>query len=314
MIDIITADIILAVGTTVAEYTFGKVGDKCLDTFWSKHVISKILRNDKKFIRGQFENIHLEPTHFHQEEDIVSFFFKNIFQDSIFLYPVSSIPQDKSTLLFSRFREYFVIDEDWETSLLFKKVRLKLDACINHHNELVNKYFLTESERIILKSMHRNHSDLLGYLGNTLDSSSELLFKNNNLDYSHKQIESILHAFRMDMRHYRLSLMIYSIGLIIIACVAIMMVPSIVKIGPYLSIENDLDLILVFLIPAAIAAIISWVLLLLRFSAKKKLDQYEEKVSEYMDYLWKLHFNFYKQNFTFISETASPASGKDSYT
>ena len=33
MFDSITADIIQAVGVTVAEYAFGKAGDKLLDTF-----------------------------------------------------------------------------------------------------------------------------------------------------------------------------------------------------------------------------------------------------------------------------------------
>lgn len=310
LIDIITADIIQSVGVTVAEYAFGKAGDKLLDTFVGKHKISKILKDDRKFIKKQFEGIHLESINFH-EEDIVSFFFKNIFQDLIFLYPVSIIPQDQSQLLLERFFDYFTIKDNNKRSST-EVVRLKLDACINHHNELINKYILTESERIILKTIHRNQSDLLGYMGKTLDSSSELLFKNYNLDYSHKQIEAILHALRMDMRHYRLSLMFYSLALTIMACIAIIMVPSIVKIGPHLNI-GDGDLITVFLIPATTAFVISWVLLMLRLSAKKKLDKYEERISAYMDALWELHFESYRRKFSSISETLFSTSGEDSH-
>ena len=187
MFDSITADIIQAVGVTVAEYAFGKAGDKLLDTFGDKHKISKILKDDRKFIKKQFEGVCLQPNSGYEKEDIVSFFFKNIFQDLIFLYPVSTIPQDQSRLLLERFYDYFQMREDSDIKLSSEAVQLKLDACINYHNELINKYVLTESERIILKIIHRNQSDLLGYIGKTLDSSSELLFKNYNLHFDSYQ-------------------------------------------------------------------------------------------------------------------------------
>ena len=91
------------------------------------------------------------------------------------------------------------------------------------------------------------------------------------------------------------------------------MVPAIVKIGPFLNIDDD-DLIVVFFIPATMSTVISLVLLLLRFSAKHKLDKYEKKISEYMDALWRLHFDSYQRTFASISGTVLSASVEDNYT
>ena len=53
----------------------------CLILLGDKHKISKILKDDRKFIKKQFEGVCLQPNSGYEKEDIVSFFFKNIFQD-----------------------------------------------------------------------------------------------------------------------------------------------------------------------------------------------------------------------------------------
>ena len=204
MVEIITAEVIKTVGIAVAEYAFGKVGDKFYETFSAKHKIKKILKEDKKYIEEQFESRDLETLH------IEEFLFHEIFQNSIFLYPVSTIPKDRVELLWRKYCAYMTDkhNTDSDNIDIENEVIAKLGKCVNNHNELVNKHLLSESDRIILKTMQRSQSDLLGYIGQTLDANSELQSTHAKLDYTHKQVEGILHAFRMDMRHYKLLLML----------------------------------------------------------------------------------------------------------
>lgn len=284
MVELITAEVIQAVGSVVAEYAFGRVGDNLLDSFSTKRKIKKILGDDKKFIEKQFKN---------QERRLFiiveEFLFKDIFQDPLFLYPVSNIPEDRAALLWERFYNYAkkANYDGIDIPSLEDECRIKLGACTNYHNELINKYLLSESERIILKTIHRNQSDLLGYIGKTLDSNSELQFENYKLDYTHKQIEGILHALRMDMRHYKFLLILYSIGIIIVELVSIIMLPRIIAIlGNSLAVQS----VAVFVTIVLIIALIFSLLLRLFYSTIKNVQNCERRISAYMEALWDLHF------------------------
>lgn len=289
MIDFITTEMIKAVGIAVSEYAFGRVGDHLFDTFSTKLKIKGILRKDEKFIERQFKNQKIELLIAGK-----SFLFEEVFQDSIFLYPVSDIPESRSTLLWQRYCNYIQKNQyDLSLSLDDDTYKHKLVACVNNHNELVNKALLNDSERIILKTIDRNQSDLLGYIGKTLDANSNLQFENYNLDYAQKQIEGILHALRMDMRHYKLLLILYAIGILIITLTTILVLPQITLLLDSLN-ENA------FIAITPIMLIIAWLfalLLRLFFSTMKNVKMFEEKISTYMDALWHLHFTSYSKQF-----------------
>lgn len=284
---IITAEVIKEISGAVAEYAFGRASDKILDNFSAKWKIKKILKDDRKFIEGQFKDIEYDLYSVVEE-----FLFTEIFQDSMFLYPVTKIPDDRATLLWERwecFRNKTIDTYKW--SAFDDEFKEKLVACINNHNELVNKNLLSESEGIILKTIHRNQSDLLGYIGKTLDANTELQFQDSQLDYTHKQIEGILHALRMDMRHYKFLLFLYSIGILIIELVSIVMLPNIVAalkdsvVDQPVLVFNAIILIIVFL----------FVLLLYLFSSTLiNVRNCEKRISAHMETLWELHFKSYR--------------------
>lgn len=100
----------------------------------------------------------------------------------MFLYPVSDFPKEMFILLEKRFYAY-AEKTDWEIS------SIDLVDCVVKHNKLVNKYLLSDSERIMLKTIQRNQSDLLGYIGKTLDSNSELQIDNQSLDYTQNKLK-----------------------------------------------------------------------------------------------------------------------------
>lgn len=290
MMELITTEVIEFVGVAIAEYVFGKVGDCYFDSFLAKRKIKKILNEDKKFIDKQFDNLS------DMDWDVHTFLFQDIFQDSLFLYPVSAIPEDRAKLLWERFCNYLKNKRDFandNVSSLESEFKLKLELCVNKHNELVSKNLLSESERIILKTMNRNQLDILGYIGKTLDSNSELQFENHKLDYAHKQLEGILHALRMDMRHYKFLLMIYSIGILMLGIVSVIMLPTIINA------ERNLISIISILV-------LIFILLLVPYSsALKNVHICEKKISDYMELLWDLHFKSYEQQFKSVFEQKS---------
>lgn len=284
---ITTLGVIKAIGEAVAGYAFGKAGDKFFDTFSAKWKIKKILKDDKKFIEGQFKDIEYELRSVVEE-----FLFTEIFQDSMFLYPVTNIPDDRATLLWERWERFRNKTTDkYEWPVFDDEIKIKLEACINNHNELVNKNLLSESEGIILKTIHRNQSDLLGYIGKTLDANTELQFQDSKLDYTHKQIEGILHALRMDMRHYKFLLFLYSIGILIIELAAIIMLPKIIAALQYSVAEQS---VVVFNSIIFIVACLFMLLLGLFTSTLMNVKNCEKRISTHMETLWELHFRSYR--------------------
>lgn len=287
MIELITAEVIHSVGSAIAEYVFGKAADYYADKFWIKRKIKKILSEDKKFIDELFDGQK------NMDLDVHTFLFNDIFQDSLFLYPISNIPEDRAKLLWERFCGYLKNKQSFageDVSSLESEFKIKLELCVNKHNELVSKNILNENERIILKTMHRNQLDIMGYIGKTLDSNSELQIENHKLDYAHKQLEGILHALRMDMRHYKFLLMVYSIGFLMLGINFVLILPEIMKVG-----RNQISVICIF--------VLLFLLLLIPFvSAMKNVHNCENKISDYMSILWELHFKSYKKQYEHLYE------------
>lgn len=284
----VTKEIIKAVCVTVAEYTFGKVGDKFYDDFLSRQKIKRILKKDEKFIDEQFS------FQINSKINVCEFLFQDIYQNTMFLYPVTNIPKDRAKLLWERFCDYVRYRDDFgdvDIIILEDEYRNRLETCVNYHNELVSQYLLSESDRIILKTMHRNQIDILGYVGKTLDSNSELQQKSDQLDYTHKQIEGILHALRMDMSHYKFLLLLYSVGIVLTAIILILNLQS------FMDPRNDLFGVLV-------GGVLLLIMLFIPFyNAMKNINKCENKISQYTDCLWNLHFESYKKQFETLAKS-----------
>ena len=282
---LITAEVLKNIGSTVGQYIFGRVGDNYFDNFSAKRKLKKVLKEDEKNIEQQFQG-KLEKTDI---EKIKKFFFEDAFQNAVFLYPVSVFPKERLDLLEKQFYAY-VSETNFQNALEISVSDLA--KCINKHNELVSKYLLSESERIMLKTIQRDQSDLLGYTGKTLDSNSELQVEDLTLDYTHRQIEGILHAMRMDMQHYKFLMLLYSVGILIIIAIAIIILPQMLKAAnDFNSISSSLIVVLV-LFPLATSLLLYLFVLSLR-----NVKIREEKILKYMELLWKLHFDRYTDFF-----------------
>lgn len=290
MLERIPTKVIKDVSISVAEYFLGKSGDNFFDTFSARHKIKKILIEDKTYIKKQFKKFNIISP-----DIIETFLFEDIFQDSIFLYPVSSIPEDRAKLLWERFCIYIRENCDSDISSSLEDYRIALEECLNNHNKLIDKHLLSESDRIILKTIHRNQSDLFGYIGKTLDANSELQLESSILDYTHKQIEGILHALRMDMRHYKILLVLYSIGILVIEFVSIIILPKVIyALGSSIA---DYTAIVLASIIMMIIVFMFLLLLGLFLSTIRNIKICENRISAWMSDLWELHFTCYKSQF-----------------
>lgn len=73
-----------------------------LDRFTAKHKLKRILKEDEKNIEQKFQ----ESVEDAKIEKIKRFFFEDIFQDVMFLYPVSDFPKEMFILLEKRVYAY----------------------------------------------------------------------------------------------------------------------------------------------------------------------------------------------------------------
>ncbi len=275
------------IGDVILGYVFGKVADELYDAALAKHKVKKILKKDEAYIKEQFKT---EDYYF-----IKTFLVEKVYNDPAFLYPVSDLPEDKAKTLWKQFCSYMEeADRYRHFNIDDERLEDKLKACVDKHNELVNKFFLSEKERIILKIMHKNQTDLFGYIGETLTPNTQLQIEDCKLDYAHKQIEGILRAFRMDMRHHKIILSFCSVGILIITFIFVIMLPKIIDAATGTVAGEDIT---VYLIILFIIIVVFSLLMFLFSHTIRAIRDYEKRIIRYMEDLWTVHFIRYEEQF-----------------
>ena len=138
--------------------------------------------------------------------------------------------------------------------------------------------------------LERDRADLFGYIGKTLNDESALQYNNERLDYLHKQLEGILHALRMDQRHYKILLALYSVAIIALTVILAVALPSVL---PKLTWYNwQLLLILAVFLYAFL------LLFVLFMKSYHRVEKYENRITYYVENLWTIHFNTYQGLFS----------------
>ena len=216
----------------------------------------------------------------YREYPIEEFFMEKIFQDQYFLYPFDVFPQDKSDKLYEKFQKYILSKGmDCEPIDTDEHFRPMLEDCVNYHNTRVHKVMLDPSQRLFEKDM-KEYMAATGYAGHTLDSMAEALVNNPDLDYTHRQIDGILRALRMDLRFYRLALIICTIGLMVIA-------PVVVALYANYTSEH------IAIIAAAMCAVAWASILIFEVVALWKVIYCEIAIKKHTEELWRKNFECY---------------------
>lgn len=205
---------------------------------------------------------------------------EKIFQDQNFLYPFDTLPQDKSDKLYQRFKEY-VLEKGMDFSSISEdeNFRSMLTDCVDYHNTLVHQAVLDPSQRLLEKDM-KEYMAATGYVGHTLDPTAEALANNPSLEYTHRQIDGILRALRMDLRFYRLALVMCTIGLMVIAPVIVALYAN------YRSVH-------VAMIAAALCIVAGISVLFFEGVAWWKIIYCEKTIKKHTEALWKKNFERY---------------------
>lgn len=271
---LVMSTIAIPVGKAIGGYLMGKGGDYALEQASFKAKIKKIIRKDKKYIRHKFSDLK------YREYPIEDFFLENIFQDQYFLYTFDSFPKEKSDKLYERFQGY-VLGKDMDVSSICEdeNFRSMIEDCVNYHNILVHQIMLNPSQRLLEKDM-KEYMTATGYVGHTLDPTAVALGDNPDLEYVHRQVDGILHALRMDLRFYRLALVMCTIGLMVIAPVMVALYAN------YKSVH-------IAMIAAALCIVAGISILFFEVMAWEKVIYCEKTIKMYTDALWRKNFERY---------------------
>ena len=154
-----------------------------------------------------------------------------------------------------------------------------LEDCVDYHNTLVHQTILDPSQRLLGKDM-KEYMAATGYAGHTLDPMAEALADNPALEYTHRQIEGILRALRMDLRFYRFALIMCTIGLMVIAPVVVALYAN------YKSVH-------IAMIAAALCVVARFSILLFEVVAWWKVIYCEKTIKKYTEALWQENFGRY---------------------
>lgn len=273
----------------LGDYFFGKAFDRFINRTAMKRTVKHILKDDTVFINRAFSPLPVSPS---EIEKISAFLIDDVFQNRKYLYPTTSIPEEKESLLWESFVEN--VSEKAQISISDTDERIfrtQLVNCVNHHNGLIDKYFLDEGDRIIVNAIEKNHSDLLGYIGQTMNSASELQSEEATLDYSHKQLEGVLHALRMDLRHHKLVLLLSLIGLFILSSLSVLIAPKLVQQIDLSRFDSSLAAIM---LPLTVFLLFFFILVLVILVERKIILRAEARISRYTESLWELHYSCYE--------------------
>lgn len=283
----IPAAVVVPIAETICSFLFGRLGNGILDNALIRRKTKRILSEDKKKIKSLFI---AEPD---KAKAVEEFLFTDIFQDQVFLYPVSSLPEDRVELVWDKYRRFTKDYNDAVSSTPEDKTLLI--ECINNHNALVGKQLLNNSDRLILGVLERDRSDVFGYIGKTLNSDSDLQYSNDRLDYAHKQIEGILHALRMDQRHYKILLALYSVGLIGLSVALVIVFPGVLPELTRNSWSFEWTFLFVLIIGIVFISLFAFFM-----KSYQRVTKYENRIAQYVEALWKIHFRCYEELFSQI--------------
>lgn len=108
---------------------------------------------------------------------------------------------------------------------------------------------------------------------------------------------------RMDTRHYKLLMMIYSFGILVLITIAIITLPKILNASDnFQSISSGLVVVTIFF------ALAAFLLLSLFFLSLTNVKIREKRILQYMDLLWELHFERYSRIFALSSRNLNDAA------
>lgn len=269
-----THTIATSIGKAVGSYLMGKGADYALEQASFKAKIKRIIRQDKKYIRQKFSDLK------YREYPIEEFFLERIFQDQYFLYTFDTFPVDKSEELYKRFQNYVLgKGMDFRSIREDENFRPMLEDCVNNHNVLVHRIMLDPSQQLLEKDM-KEYMTATGYTGHTLDPMAVALGDNPELEYVHRQIDGILRALRMDLRFYRLALVMCTISLMVIAPVVVALYAN------YRSVH-------IAMIAAALCIVTGISILLFDVLAGTKIIYCEKTIKKYTEALWQKNFERY---------------------
>ena len=132
------------------------------------------------------------------------------------------------------------------------------------------------------------------YIQNTLVTNTKLQSENISLDYLNIQIESILKSVRLDLIQRRKLQSIYLVGVLLII--------AIMNLSIYKGINKVVYQDIEFSVVISLFSILLFSIVILKFLYKLWRDvtqtiyHLEERIEQYTNKLWEIHFNLYEKS------------------
>ena len=269
-------------------------------SFWDKHKakkkIKEILKNDSLTIR-QFFQYHTE----NQIKLIENYIYSKAFINMEF-YSIESLNEDEENELWYDYSEY--MRKETNNGYVDKNDRDNLIYCLNKHNKRISDTFLGTDSKIQMQKDQHNHYSIMKEIRNiqdTLVSNTKLQSDNISLDYLNIQIESILKSVRLDLIQRRKLQSIYLVGVLLIAIMNF----SIYK-GINMVVYQDIE----FSVTISLFSILLFSIVIIKFLYKLWRDvtqtiyNLEQRIEQYTDKLWEIHFNLYEKSINIHSQLA----------
>lgn len=286
---VIVDDFIIAAIDGVLNIIAEQLGLSFLEKHKSKKKIKEILKNDsltiKQFFQYRTEN---------QIKLIENYIYSKAFINMEF-YSIEALNEDEENELWFDYCEY--MRKETNDGYVDIKDRDNLIYCLNKHNKRISDAFLSTNSKIQMQKDRYNHYNIIKEIRtiqDTLVSNTKLQSENISLDYLNIQIESILKSVRLDLIQRRKLQSIYLVGVLFV--IAIMNF-SIYK-GINMVVYQDIE----FSIAISLFSILLFSILIIRFLYKLWRDvtqtiyNLEQRIEQYTDKLWEIHFNLYEKS------------------
>lgn len=252
--------------------------------------LKKLIQKDLK----KFEIIFAQNVSGNELNLISDFLFLKAIKTNRWYSYDGNLSNDQKDLLWTEFENYMKL----ETGAFLYPTNVKdfLTKCIEYHNKQINEVILSHSDHIFLNTAQKQYSDIKKSIENIseiLTTETEMSQQYIDIDFVLRQINGLLTFLNSRLAEIRRQRFILSIAYSIILAFIIIVIACCIIIS-----SQKTESVLTNVITLLSATIPFFLVLLHHYSQiNKEEKEIQDKISKYVDDLWKINFQSYKNVF-----------------
>lgn len=274
------------IGQLMASFLLGQAGDSLSERLKKRHARKRFEKREHDFFTYQFrdvsDNLDLQI--------LFDFLNGKVVRENLYYSEKDDISDEQKELLWNTFRNYKY--NRTNSTYIPYKYKEKLIACVNFHNGLINELILEDKGRLLVKAVDSNQKRIeksVKDMISTLNTNTPLSDHDVNLNFYVNQLESLISSLRRVLRNKQRFFILTLFGVLAGNILLIFSFANLLQ-----SSKLPLNAIIIYIAVSLISLIYLLLILICAYNLLKKINILENKIQNYTDVLFELHFRHYE--------------------